>query len=59
VPIGDLVLAQLPTQKDFFVAPERREINKSLVEILDEQPQLLQVRDAADDLGGLIVDSRL
>jgi hypothetical protein len=59
VPIGDLVLAQLPAQEDFFVAPKGREINKPLVEILDEQPQLLQLRDAADDLGGLIVDSRL
>jgi hypothetical protein len=59
VPERDLVLAEAPAEQHLLVAPERREVDKPFVQILDEQPELLESRGAANDLRRLSVDCRL
>src|SRR2546423_3336116 len=59
MPESDLALAETPAEQHLLAAPQRREVDQTLVEILDEQAQLLKCRGAATALCRLFVDRRL
>ncbi len=59
MPESDLLLAETPAEQHLLAAPQRREVDQTLVEILDQQAQFLECRGAANDLRRLCVDRRL
>src|SRR6266508_2146084 len=58
VPVGDLVLAELPAQQDFLVPAKRREVQEPLLERLDLRPHCVDAFGALRDGSGLTLDRR-
>src|SRR5205823_13773832 len=49
VPVGDFVLADLPTEEHLLVAAKGWEVDEATVEVLDEDAQALELLDAPRD----------
>src|SRR5262245_20590228 len=59
MPVGDLVLAELPAEQDLLVTAERREVDEPLVRVLDLGAEPVDSVHALGDSARLLADLRL
>src|SRR5437763_17009359 len=58
MPEGHFVLAELPAEQDLLVAAPGRKVDETLVQVLDEHAERVELLDAVRDLGRLALDRR-